>query len=231
MQVHSLIDSFNFAIEGLIHAFKTQRNMKIHFAIALLVLFGSIFFNVSKFELIILFFSIAFVIAMEMVNTAIEVVIDMISEEYRIRAKIAKDLAAGAVLMAAVNAILVGYLIFIEDLRRLNLGVINHIKQEPAHLIFVTLGLLIIIIIALKARQEKGSPLQGGMPSGHSAISFSMATIVTLLTGDIIVITLVYLLALLVVQSRLQTKTHNIVEVIAGGLIGVLTTIIIFYFF
>ncbi len=230
MQVHNLIESFNYAIEGIIHAFKSQRNMKIHFTIAFLVLSGSVFFDINRFELIILFSSIAFVIAMELINTAIEATIDLISEEFSIQAKIAKDLAAGAVLMASANAILVGYLIFFDDLRRFNLRVINQIKQNPSHLTFVSLGLLFIIVITLKSRNDSGTPLQGGMPSGHSAISFSIATIVTIMTGDIIVFSLVFLLALLVVQSRIQTNTHSLFEVITGGLIGILITIIIFNF-
>lgn len=228
MQVHSLIDSFNYALEGLIHAFKTQRNMKIHFTIAFLVLFGSLFLDISRLELILLFASIAFVIAMELVNTAIEVVIDMISKEYRCQARIAKNIAAAAVLMAAVNAVVTGYLIFLDEIRSLGLNLLLEIKKEPAHLTFINLGLLVIIIIALKAKDGGGTPLQGGMPSGHSAISFSIATIIVFLTRDIVVATLVFFLALMVVQSRLQSKTHNLLEVLTGALIGILLTVIIF---
>ncbi|MDI3547714.1 MAG: diacylglycerol kinase [Halanaerobiales bacterium] len=228
MQVHSLIDSFNYALEGLIHTFKTQRNMKIHFTIAFLVLFGSLFLDISRLELILLFASIAFVIAMELVNTAIEVVIDMISKEYRYQARIAKNIAAAAVLMAAVNAVVTGYLIFLDEIRSLGLNLLLEIKKEPAHLTFINLGLLVIIIIALKAKDGGGTPLQGGMPSGHSAISFSIATIIVFLTRDIVVATLVFLLALMVVQSRLQSKTHNLLEVLTGALIGILLTVIIF---
>lgn len=231
MQFHSLSDSFNYAFEGLIHAFRTQRNMKIHFIVSFIVLFGSLFFEIGKMQLILLFTVISFVIAMELINTAIEVVIDMISQQYSLRAKIAKNVAAAAVFMAAINAVIVGYLIFIDDLRALSFSLINDIQQETAHLSFISLGLLVIIIIALKAVGESGTPLQGGMPSGHSAIAFLIATIIVFLTMDIVIATLVFLLALLVVQSRLQSRTHTMSEVVIGAVIGILLAIVIFKLF
>lgn len=231
MRLTGLTDSFNYAIKGLIHALRSQRNMKIHFTIAFLVLLASLFFDISKIELLILFISITLVIATELLNTAIEVVIDMICQEYRLPARIAKNVAAAAVFMAAINAVIVGYLIFFDDLRRLGLFLIKVIKQDPTHVIFITLALLIIIIITLKAIGGRGTPLHGGLVSGHSAISFSLVTIVALLTMDILVTSIVLLLALLIVQSRLENKTHNLVEIVNGAIIGFLLTVIIFKLF
>ncbi|ACL70007.1 diacylglycerol kinase [Halothermothrix orenii] len=230
MQEHRLIDSFNYALEGIIHSLKTQRNMKIHFVVAFLVLLASLFLEVTKVQLIILFLAITFVIAMELVNTAIEVVIDMICEEYRFRAKIAKNMAAGAVFMAALNAIIIGYLIFLDDIKGFSLSLINQIKQDPAHLTFIDLGIIVIIILLLKSLGGRGTPLQGGMPSGHAALSFALATIVVFLTSDILVASLVYLLAFIVGQSRIQSHTHSLMEVITGALIGIIVTVIIFQF-
>lgn len=230
MRFNSLVDSFNFAIGGLVHTFRTQRNMKIHFLMAFLVLVSSLFLEISKLELIILFFSISLVVAMELINTAIEVVIDMVSEEYRLSAKIAKNIAAAAVLMASINSVIVGYLIFRDELGTISLSLLNYIKEKPSHLSFINLGLLVIIITTMKAAVGKGSPLQGGMPSGHSAIAFSLATIIIMMTMDITIATLVLLLAFLVVQSRLQTRTHNFLEVLTGALVGILLTIVLFHF-
>lgn len=230
MRLDGLSDSFNYALEGLIHTLRTQRNMKIHFTITFFVLLGSLFFDISKTELIMIFFSISLVIAMELVNTGIEVIIDMITEEYRYRAKIAKNISAAAVLMASVNAIIVAYLIYFEDIRKFGLHLIAQIKQDPVHLIFINFGLLIITITALKAREGRGTPLEGGMPSGHSAMAFSSATLIMFLTRDIVVGSLVLFLAFLVVQSRLQTRIHNMLEVIAGALLGILFALLIVFF-
>jgi diacylglycerol kinase (ATP) len=228
LQFNTLLDSFNHALEGFIHVLKTQRNMKIHIILAFLVLVASLFIDISEIELIILFFSMAFVIAMELLNTAIEITIDMVRNRYSYKAKIAKNIAAAAVFIAAVNSILVGYLIFLDDLRPLTFNIIRHIKHEALHLSFINLVLLVIIIIILKTIKGKGTPLEGGMPSGHSAISFALVTTIIFLSGDILIASLVILLALMVVQSRFQNDIHNILEIITGALIGILLTIIIF---
>ena len=108
----SIIESFNFAIEGIIHVLRTQRNMRIHFVVAVLVLVLALALDVSRLELIALLLAIAFVLIAEMINTAIEAAVDVASTSFDPMAKLAKDIGAGAVLIAAINAIAVGYLVF-----------------------------------------------------------------------------------------------------------------------
>lgn len=108
----SLLKSFGYAFEGLFHAIKHNRNLKIHFAAALIVISGSIFFHVTSFEMSILGVMILLVISSEMINTAIEEMVDLITTEHRREAKTAKDVAAGMVLVAAIGSVIVGVLIF-----------------------------------------------------------------------------------------------------------------------
>ena len=228
MKANSFWESLSYALEGLISTVKTQKNMKIHFILAFLVLAGSLSLELSRFELLVLFFAVCFVIAMELINTSVEIIVDMISEEYSIRARIAKNIAAGAVFMAAVNAVVTGYLIFEKRLESLSLRMLPLIRQQSFHLLFITLGLLFIIIIFMKAWLQEGTPLKGGMPSGHSAIAFAIVTMVVFLTSNFIVIVLVLLMALLVAQSRLESEIHNLLEVFMGALIGIMLTLIVF---
>ncbi len=107
----SIIDSFNYAVSGIIVSIKTERNMLIHYIIAVGVLGFSLFFNFTRTEFLILLFAITLVLVLEMINTAIEKTIDMITKEYHPYARIAKDISAGAVLIASINAIIVGYLL------------------------------------------------------------------------------------------------------------------------
>ena len=100
----SILESFNVAFEGIIHVLRTQRNMRIHFLIAVTVLVAALAVDVSKIELIVLLLSIAFVLIAEMINTAVEAAVDIASTSFDPMAKLAKDIAAGAVLIAAVNA-------------------------------------------------------------------------------------------------------------------------------
>src|SRR4051794_26538443 len=109
---HTIFDSFNNAFEGVIHALRTQRNLRIHFLAALGVIVFAVIVSVSRFELIALLISITFVLIAEMINTAVEGAIDVATTSFDPLAKLAKDVAAGAVLIATINAIAVGYLVF-----------------------------------------------------------------------------------------------------------------------
>ena len=108
----SVLESFNNAIEGVVHVLRTQRNMRIHFAIAVVVLAVAAAVGVSKLELVALLLAIAFVLVAEMINTAIESAIDVSTTAFDPMAKLAKDIAAGAVLISSVNAVAIGYLVF-----------------------------------------------------------------------------------------------------------------------
>ena len=108
----SLIESFNFAFEGVIHVLRTQRNMRIHFGIAAAVLIAAVALGVGRIELIALLIAISFVLIAEMINSALEAGIDVATTSFDPLAKLAKDIAAGAVLIATVNAVAVGYLVF-----------------------------------------------------------------------------------------------------------------------
>ena len=112
----NLIKTFNYAIDGIIYTLKSQRNMKIHYAIAILVLFLTLFLNLSRIEIIAVFFSISLVILSEMFNTAIEKTVDLVTTEYSPLAKIAKDTAAGAVLISAIASVVIGLIIFVPKI-------------------------------------------------------------------------------------------------------------------
>ncbi|MDH7571516.1 MAG: diacylglycerol kinase, partial [Armatimonadota bacterium] len=112
-----MLDSFRFALDGVMHVFRTQRHMRFHFFMVVLVLTLAKVYRLNRTELLVLFFSICFVLITEMFNTAVEAVIDMITQNYHPLAKRAKDVAAGAVLIASINAVVVGFLLFLDDAR------------------------------------------------------------------------------------------------------------------
>jgi diacylglycerol kinase len=109
----SLIKSFGYAFSGLRHAVKYNRNLKIHFIVAIIVIFFSILFHVSLYEKAILGVMILLVISSEMINTAIEEMVNLITSEHRKEAKIAKDVAAGMVLVTAMGSVIVGIFVFL----------------------------------------------------------------------------------------------------------------------
>ena len=110
----NFIDALKNAIKGLVYTVKTQLNIKRQIAIAVFVIAMGIILKIPKIEFMFLIFSIALVIFAETVNTAIETVVDMYTEKYNEKARIAKDVGAGAVLVCSLNSIVVAIIIFAE---------------------------------------------------------------------------------------------------------------------
>lgn len=230
MKKRSIIDSFNYAVSGIILSVKTERNMLIHYIVAILVLVISLFFDFTRTEFLILLFATTLVLVLELINTAIEKTIDMITKEYHPLARLAKDIAAGAVLISAVNAFIVGYLLFFDRLSSFTEIVIFKIRSSSIHLTFVSLILVVLLTIGIKARfyRGRGTHFQGGIVSGHSAVSFCAATIVSFLSENILVITMTFGLALLVGESRVEGRIHSLSEVVLGSILGTIVGILIF---
>ena len=181
--------------------------------------------------MLIIIITITLVITAEMINTAIESAIDATTNYYHPLAKIAKNTAAGAVMITAINAVAVGYIIFWSKLKPITFVVIKKIKGSDPYLIFFILVIVSITTLIIKALFGEGTPLRGGMPSGHSTLAFSIATTIALITQEPISIVLSYLLAFIVAQSRVDSKVHSIIEVVAGGIFGTLLTILIYNLF
>jgi diacylglycerol kinase (ATP) len=227
----SLLDSFNYAFEGIIHVLRTQRNLRLHFLAAILVFAAAIALGVSRLQLIALVLSIAFVLVAEMLNTAIEAVIDLSTTSFDPNAKLAKDIAAGAVLIASIAAVGVGFLVFEDAAGTRGTRVLDQIRNRPASLTLAALVLVVLLVIVTKAWTGRGTPLRGGFASGHTALAFAGWIAVTYLIGDqhrFAVSSLTLFMALLVAQTRLESGVHSFTEVVYGGALGALVTLAIF---
>jgi diacylglycerol kinase (ATP) len=207
--------------------------MRIHFAAAAGVLVLAFIYNVTRLELIALLIAIAFVLIAEMVNTAVEATIDLSTPSFDPLAKIAKDLAAGAVLIAAINAIAVGYLVLADRLARPSAKLVNKLGDAPINVTIIALVLTLIVVIGVKAATGRGTPLRGGLPSGHAALAFGGWTAITFITIEhrIVVSFVALIMALLVSQSRVEAGIHTPFEVVLGAVIGTLVSLILFQTF
>ncbi len=226
----NLIESFNHAIDGIIHTFKYEDNFKRHILMAVLVALVSLFFDMSRVEMAILCITITFVLFAELINTALENIVNLIYEYYEPRAKIAKDVGAGAVLISALNSVFVGYFIFYDRIIPLTNIAIFKIQKSPIHLTFIALVIVILATLLFKSYfyKDRGTHLKGGTVSGHSAVAFCLAMIIIFLAQNPFVTILSILLALLVAESRVEAKIHHISDVIFGGILGILVATILF---
>lgn len=233
MSPRNLFESFNSAIEGFIYVIKTQRNMRFHFLIAVLVIIASLFMNFDGIEMLILIFTVALVLISEMLNTAVEFLVDMITDAYHPLARIIKDICAGAVLISATTAIVVAYVLILRHGEPDFDVLINRIRYSSWHFTAISLGMVFLAVIIGKIIFHKGRPLRGGMPSGHTALAFSIWTLTFLLTGAHrpIISVLVLILALAVARSRIRLGIHTGSEVLGGAFVGVFMTTLVYQIF
>ena len=231
MPLRKWVESANYAIEGILHAAKTERHLRYHFYAAVLILLLSLILGITRSEFIAIAIVAIIVLSVEMLNTAIEATVDIIFKEYDNRAKIIKDIAAGAVLTASIGAAVVGYIIFLPYLKNTfenGLKIAKHSREDVAIISFVV---LLILVIITKTFFGKGSPLRGGIPSGHAAVAFSIWAAVTFITEAFLPSFLILILAVLVAQSRVSIGVHKPWEVILGALLGSVVTFFLFKLF
>jgi len=232
MKPKSWAQSANLAIEGIIYSVKTQRHMRYHMFVALAVLVLSLVLDISRIQFILLCVAIVLVLVTEMMNTAIEVVVDMIAKTYDPLAKIAKDIAAGVVLIASIGALTLAYLILYPALKAVITTGAWHVRKAGDDVVaFVALVAVVIIVVIIKAFLGRGELLRGGMPSGHAAVSFSIWVAALYLTQSLTIGMLTFLLALMVSWSRWSSHIHRPLEVVAGAALGAGLTVIFFLVF
>ncbi len=223
--------SLNCAIEGVIYAFRTQKHMKLHYLLAAAALILSLVLRLPVIEFVLFAISIIILLFAEMLNTAIEETVNLIEDKHHILAKNAKDVSAGAVLIASVGVAIVVYMLFTKYMAEPAGLAIKGVHDFSGHFAVIALLLVLISVVVLKSLGHSGRPLHGGMPSGHAAVAFSLFTSITLLTANPLVAVLAFVMAIMVSHSRLLGGIHSRVEVILGALLGTGLTLLVYRIF
>ena len=230
MKNSNFLDACQNALDGIIYAITTQSNIKKQLIIAVIVMLVSLFFDLSKAEFLCLMFTVVLIIVAEMINTAIETVVDLYTDLYHPKAKIAKDVGAGAVVITAINAVIVAYFLFFEKISTIGLKLVEEIVNSPIHLAFVAVLLTVIIIVTLKAAATKNHKFikKDFVPSGQTAVAFAALTIVWITTRNVVIFTLSLVLALLVAINRYQARKRTKMEIVIGACVGVLVVMLLY---
>ena len=220
--------SFHYAFSGIVYTVRTQPNMRVHLFIAALVLIATLVLRLDRIYVAAVVITIVIVLALELMNTAVEAVVDLLTVVHHPLAKTAKDAAAGAVFVAAVGAVIVGYLVFYQGIQQGGPRVYEAVAQVPANVVLVALTLAAIGTLFAKAWAGRGTPFQGGAVSGHTALAFAAATGLALIFQRPLVAVLAYFMAFLVAQSRVEARIHTTFEVAWGAILGALVALAVY---
>lgn len=231
MASRDILQPFRVAVNGVVYTFRTQRHMRVHLYVTLLVVLGALWLDMRVREVLVLLFMINFVLVAEMFNSAIEATVDLASPQYHPLAKFAKDIAAGAVLITTLMAVTVGALIAIGDQswERLRYRLTaDQLGVPPAARIILGILIVLLTVVVGKGLGRRGQVLKGGLVSGHAAIGFFLATAILFLTDQFLVSSIAIILAAIIAQSRWEAKIHSLFELILGATVGVLVGLVMF---
>lgn len=231
MRTHSIIWSFQYAIEGVVYAIRTQRNMRIHVGAAIGALVTALLLGIDRLGLVAIVFVIALVFVTELVNTAVEATVDIATQQYEPLAKIAKDVAAGAVLVASLTALVVAYLVMFERLKDVVASGLDFARLAAPDVAVIALGLTLLAVLIAKAVAREKNYLRGGWPSGHTALAFGIAVTIGFMTNSPAATLLALFGAFLVAQSRVEGNIHTVPQVILGALLGILLPVAVYQLF
>lgn len=226
-----ILGPFKVATSGLVYTFRTQRHMRFHLYVVLVVMLLGIYVNLGLREMLVLLFTISLVLIAEMFNSAIEATVDLVQPNYHPLAKFAKDIAAGAVLITTIVALVVGDLLILGESRWENIKL--NLATESLGIGFVPrlaigLVMLFVIVVIGKGLGKRGKVLQGGLVSGHAAYGFFFATAVMFITDKALISAITMFMAIIIAQSRWEAKIHSLFEVCLGGTVGILLGLLLF---
>jgi diacylglycerol kinase (ATP) len=224
-------EAANNAINGILQAAKTERHLKFHLLAAFSVLLFCFGLGVDKYEFAVIALVTLLVIVAEMFNSALEAAVDLATKEFRELAQRAKDIAAGAVLIAAIGALVIGYLILGPHIAGIWQGNFRVPSYAAGHIAVLAVIMIMLVVILIKAHFSTGYPLRGGFPSGHTASAFSLWISLLHATGSPWLIGPGLFVALLVAFSRLRLKIHTFRDVFFGALLGSAITMVLFWVF
>ncbi|NDI33715.1 diacylglycerol kinase family protein [Chengkuizengella sediminis] len=222
------LHSFKYAYEGLSYAYSTQKNMRFHFFAGIIVLIFAIYFELPQLEILFVCTVICLVIVMELINTAIEKTIDLTVKDKHPIAKIAKDVAAAAVLVSAVFAVIVGLVVFYNPILIWINGefVKTHEISRVITLVVLSLVFLCTIVIQQTIFNKKNTTQINLM----SALNASALTMVVLSDTNAIHILLTCFISILLVSVLLAQKEIKISSILYGGVLGTILTLFIYFF-
>lgn len=220
--------SMGHAVDGVIRAFKSERNLRIDYIIGSFVLISSLFFDFTQTEFACLCLTIGFVIFAEMINSTVEYIVDLITDKYDDRAKAAKDIAAGGVFIASIVAVIVAYFLFVDKIGDATTVVLNSVLSSKLHILFTIIFGVVLLAVILKGMFGKGERFSQSYPSARVALAFSLTTYVYIITRSVFVVGVAFFLSIMIAQIRIENTKIKPIYMLISAILGILVVLIVY---
>ncbi len=220
--------SLKHSVEGIIKAFKTERNLRIDYFIAVTVLLAGVVLGLNKTEFVCLALTIGFVIFSEMMNSVAEYIVDLVTDKYDDRAKAAKDIAAGGVLVSSSIAVVVAYFLFIDKLKGATTSFIGAVTASNTNIFFTIMFMLVVLILILKGLFGRGEDYSKSGPSMRVALAFGLTTYVWIITRNLLVGVVCGILSFIIFGMKIANSRARTINIILSALLGILIVLIVY---
>jgi len=222
-----LLDSVQFALDGIVYAVRHERNVKIHFVSAVVVLVLCLVLPLEALEVLMLLGVTSLVLVAELMNTAVESVVNMTIRGHHPLARVAKDVAAAAVLVSAFYALGVAWLVLLPALALASWRLEEALAPGP-RLAWLVGTLLILAGVVTLAVSHRGPFPPGRLILGHAALGFGVSAAVLSVTREPLSALLAMPLAAMVSRNHVRTGIHGWPQVLSGATLGVALSLALF---
>ena len=224
----NFVKALGHSVDGIIRAFKTERNLRIDYLIAVCVLMAGILLGFNKTEFVCLCLTIGFVIFSEMMNSVAEYIVDLVTDKYDDKAKAAKDIAAGGVLISSSISVIVAYFLFADKLKSATTAVISSIFASQSHILFTIVFMLLLLVIILKGFFGRGDQYAYTGPSARIALAFGLTTYAAIITKNFTVTLICALLSTVIFTMKVSNSKAKLINMIYSALLGIILVLVVY---
>lgn len=224
----NFVTALHHSIDGVIKAFKTERNLRIDYLCAVCVLLAGIILGLDKTEFVCLCLTVGFVIFSEMMNSVAEYIVDLVTDKYDDRAKAAKDIAAGGVLISSTISVIVAYFLFADKLQNATTSVITTIVSSNSYILFTIIFMMVILFVILKGFLGRGEEYAHSGPSLRIALAFGLTTYACIITRSYLVGAVCGILSLMIFGMKVTNTKARTINMIYSALLGIIIVLVVY---
>lgn len=224
----NFVTALHHSVDGIIKAFKTERNLRIDYFCAVCVLLAGVMLGLSKTEFVCLCLTVGFVIFSEMMNSVAEYIVDLVTDKYDDRAKAAKDIAAGGVLISSSISVIVAYFLFADKLQNATTSVLNAILSSNTNILFTIIFMIVILVIILKGAFGRGEEYAHSGPSLRIALAFGLTTYACIITRSFLVGIVCGILSLMIFGMKVTRTKARKINMIYSALLGIIIVLFVY---